>query len=423
MASRTLDLSLTEPQAAFALSTAKFPCVVAGFGSGKTKALVDRLGMQKLMFPRQVVAYYAPTYDLVMRVGWARIQELLDTHRIPYKTNKNEKIIKVKGSGEFLFRTMENPAALVGYEHGHAGVDELDTLKPVHAQEAWRKILSRNRQKLPNKATNTIAVATTPEGFRFVYEKWHKAPEEGYVLYRASTYSNLHNLPSDYIQNLEKDYPPNLLAAYVNGQFVNLTRGSVYPVFDRDLNRSTAKPNAGEQLHIGMDFNVNKMSAAVNVIREGRPVAVGEFWKVADTPSMIEAIKTRYGNEHRSITIYPDAAGNATSSKSASISDILLLRQAGFAVDAPSANPKIKDRVAAVNGIILNAAGQRRFTINVDACPNLAECLEQQVYDETTAAPDKKAGKDHLPDALGYFIHRRWPVGRDQPQVLRVSAY
>ena len=161
------------------------------------------------------------------------------------------------------------------------------------------------------------------------------------------------------------------------------------------------------------------MAAVVFVIRDGCPLAVGEFAKVRDTPAMIEAIKTRYGSAKHPITVYPDASGQNTSSKSASVSDILLLRQAGFGVDALSQNPPIKDRVSSVNGLLLNAAGLRRLRVNVDRCPVFTECLEQQVYDEH-GDPDKKAGKDHHPDAAGYFLYRRWPVGRNAAQVLQI---
>jgi hypothetical protein len=54
----------------------------------------------------------------------------------------------------------------------------------------------------------------------------------------ASTYENEANLPDDYIPSLRASYPPQLIEAYIRGQFVNLTSGSVYPNFDRKLNHT-----------------------------------------------------------------------------------------------------------------------------------------------------------------------------------------
>jgi hypothetical protein len=69
---------------------------------------------------------------------------------------------------------MENPDAIVGYEVADSMVDELDTLPTAKANEVWNKIIARNRQKKPDGTPNSVAVGTTPEGFRFVYEKWQK---------------------------------------------------------------------------------------------------------------------------------------------------------------------------------------------------------------------------------------------------------
>ena len=419
---RDLKISLTREQAAFAFATDEFPAIVAGYGSGKTEAAGTRMMVQKICNPLGCVAYYAPSYDSVSQVGWPRIERMLEENSLPYKTNHNKKRIYVRGYGQFLFRSMEKPSSLVGYEHADAVIDELDTLREAHAKEAWEKIIARNRQKKPGGALNSVAVATTPEGFRFTYKNWKKEVKEGFKLYTASTYSNLHNLPANYIASLQKNYSPALLRAYLMGEFVNLTSGSIYPDFDRVLNGSTATLNAGEGVHIGLDFNVYKMAAVASVIRDNAPIAIGEFTKVRDTPAMIEQVKTRYGDKGRSISVYPDASGQATSSKSASVSDILLLRQAGFNVQALSTNPPVKDRIASVNGLILNSTGQRRLRVNVPACPNFTEALEQQTYTDG-GDPDKKSGLDHITDAGGYFLYRRWPVGRNALAVLQLNGH
>ena len=143
--------------------------------------------------------------------------------------------------------------SIVGYEVAHSILDELDTLPMDKAREVWNKVIARNRQKCSMQ--NTVAVATTPEGFRFVYERWVKNPAPGYVIYKARTADNAANLPPDYIQNLQNTYSSSLLAAYLDGEFVNLNAGSVYPEFDRALNATDETINPDEVLHIGMDFN------------------------------------------------------------------------------------------------------------------------------------------------------------------------
>jgi hypothetical protein len=412
MSGRNLDFSLTPPQADFVLAQDPFPAIVAGFGAGKTSSLCKRLIARGIVNPKGLVGFYEPTYDAISTIALPELEVQLEAAGIPYKYNQQSKLMRTK-YGRILFRSMEQPHKIVGFQTSDAGVDELDTLPAAKAKAAWIKIIARNRLLRPDgTGVNSVAVATTPEGFRFVYETWKKdvkALEKGYRLIRASTYSNAANLAADYVLNLQNMYPPNLLAAYLEGQFVNLASGSVYADFDRDLNGSKVVMRDDEPLYIGMDFNVLKMACAVFVIRDGLPIAVDEIVKGRDTPHVIEIIKTRYGNKGRSISMFPDPSGNNPSSKGASLTDFVQIRQAGLTIYAPSAHPPVRDRVNSVNAMILNAAGERRLRVNVDKCPNLAETLEQQIY-SPTGEPDKLAGLDHLADALGYFIHFKFPI-------------
>ena len=413
-----MELTLTPPQFDFAEHKARHPAIVSGYGAGKTHALVCRLLALKLKYRKCDVAYYAPTYDLIRLIAWPRFQELLTGFKLSHTLNKSENRLQIHGYGSVIFRTLDNPERIVGYEVAHSGVDELDTLKADHARDAWNRIVARNRQKLGVKtAINTVAVATTPEGFRFVYQRWQKQSSDGYVLIRASTYSNAHNLPDGYIDSLRQTYPPHLLDAYLEGRFVNLTSGSVYPEFSRDLNHTDESINRREPLHIGMDFNVYNMAATVSVIRHDEPMTLAELTGVRDTPSMIETIRECYPDHP--ITIYPDASGSAVSSQGASQSDINLLRRA-FTVRVPRANPAIRDRVMAVNAALCNADSYRRLKINSAACPVLTEALEQQIYDKS-GQPDKTQGHDHIVDALGYFIHQRWPIQRQKPTLSEIA--
>jgi hypothetical protein len=402
------QIRLSEPQFEFVTCLDQFPAFVAGFGSGKTHAAVARALTKKLAYPGQNIAYYLPTFDLVRNIGFPRFSEMLEEHRVPYRLNKSNAVIELENAGEIIFRTMDTPERIVGYEVADSLVDELDTLKQEQAREVWNKIISRNRQKKPDGALNTVGVATTPEGFRFVYERWRKNPATGYRLIRASTYSNQRNLPAGYIDSLRASYPSNLLAAYLDGEFVNLTSGSVYPEFDRARNATTETIHAGETLHVGLDFNVGKMAAVLFVLRDGDPHAVMEHVGVLDTPAMSALIRERYKERGHSILVYPDASGNSRKSNNASESDLAILRQAGFQVCVNSRNPAVKDRVLSYNRMI-HSEGMRRFRVNVDACPHLVESLEKQAYDKN-GEPDKSGGLDHVLDASGYFIVYKYPI-------------
>ena len=399
-------VSLTGPQFDFVAAPEQFPAMVAGFGAGKSHAGIWRTLRLKRAYPKLSVAYYLPTYDLVARMALPRFEETLSSIGARFKINKNDSLVEIENCGSIILRTMDNPARIVAYEVADSILDELDTLPIEKAREVWNKAIARNRQKKPDGAINTVGVVTTPEGFRFVYERWKKNPAEGYRLIKATTMSNAANLPAGYIDSLRASYPANLLQAYLDGEFVNLTAGSVYPEFDRALNGSRETIQTSEPLHIGMDFNVGQMAAVVFVLRGGEPHAVGELTHILDTPAMIAAIKSRFVGH--SVHVYPDASGNSRKSNNASESDIALLRAARFNVMVATTNPAVKDRVLSMNQM-LHSEGARKLKVNVDNCPGFVECLEKQAYDKN-GEPDKTSGLDHLNDAAGYFVYYRFPV-------------
>ena len=385
------------------MSTAQFPALVSGFGAGKTEAAINRCIIGKLQSPEVNRGFYAPTYDLIRMIAFPRFEEVLEQLGIPYRLYKSPlNYIEIPGSGRIYFRSMDTPQRIIGYEHGDADVDELDTMKTDDAAYAWRQIVARNRQKKNDGTHNTIGVTTTPEGFKFVYNTWKTDPRPGYEIIQAATMSNPH-LPSGYVQTLRDIYPANLLNAYLDGQFVNLQSGTVFNSYERSRCRSTETIQAGELLCIGMDFNVTNMSAVVYVMRGEAWHAVDELKGIYDTPAMTRAIKERYPGH--SIRVYPDASGSSRKTVDASTSDIALLEQARFSVYANKTNPFIKDRVMATNA----AFDHGRLFINDLHCPEYARCMEQLAYD-ANGLPDKKSNLDHLPDAGTYPIAYEMPV-------------
>lgn len=406
-----MHIKLTKPQIEYIETSAKFPAMVAGFGAGKTEAAVFRsiFGLIRTANAceegfKPIRGFYAPTFDLIRVIAWPRFESVLEKLGIPYRLQKSplNRII-IEGIGEILFRSMENPSRIIGYEHCDADVDELDTLKTEDAQEVWRMVLARNRQYKTDGSPNTIGVTTTPEGFKFVYQSWKQDPKEGYEIIQAPTASNPY-LPEGYIQTLKDMYPANLLEAYLEGQFVNLQSGTVYSSYDRKVCRSDETVLSGEPLYIGCDFNVMNQAATIFVQRGDVWHAVDELCKLRDTPDMIDAIRDKYQSKGHAVYIYPDASGAATKSVNASVSDLALLEQAGFNIRANKANPRIRDRVAAMNA----ALEMGKVKINHVTCPVTADCLEQQTY--KNGEPDKSSGHDHQNDATTYPIAYTFPI-------------
>lgn len=408
-----ISIKATEPQAAFLGMHCKFPAFVAGFGTGKSEVMCNSALLDSLEGgASSLIAMYEPTYDLVRLILAPRMEEKLQEWGVRYKYNKSDNIIYTSNRqlGDFVLRTLDNPARIVGYESFRAKVDELDTLKTEHAAEAWNKIIARNRQ-IPDtyvatspKPVNTVSVFTTPEGFRFVHDRWVVNRKPDYEMIQASTLSNPF-LPEDYVESLRATYPGQLIEAYIDGEFVNLTSGTVYYAYKRQRNSSRETIQPGETLYIGQDFNVGKMASTVYVQRGRVWHAVAELKGMFDTPDVIRTIQDRWQSKGHHIVIYPDASGKNRKSNNASTSDIAQLQQAKFEVRAKPSNPAVKDRVAAMN----KALESGMVMVNEQACPDTARCLEQQAYDKN-GEPDKGSGSDHQNDATTYPIAYEMPV-------------
>ena len=399
-----MKITLNQKQMDFLQSKAVNTGFVAGLGSGKSYVATLKTILKKIQHPNLTVAYYLPTYGLIRDIAFDKFPDMLSEMGYEYKLNKSDKEIHITNYGKIIFRSMDNPETIIGYEVFYSIIDECDILTMEKMSVAYNKIMARNRQKASDGTINQIDVASTPEGFKWFYNRYvTEFNEETDMLVRASTYENKH-LPKQYIKNLEQQYPPNLLKAYLMGEFVNLTSGVVYSYFDRKKHHSNREIKEDDILHIGQDFNTGGCCGAVHIIDKGKPIQIDEY-SVNDTHQIVNHLKTNYPNNR--IIIYPDASGAANKTNS-SETDIAILSKAGFIVDNPNKNPFVKDRVNCVNTLFY----KNEYSINTNRCPESTRALEQQAYDKN-GEPEKFSGAatiDDRIDAIGYFIHRKFNI-------------
>lgn len=377
-----------------------------------------------------VVGVYAPDYDKLQKVSLKELKLCLDEmgwiEGQDYKYNSSTHVLTTSdpNHGTIYFKTLDDPSRLVGYETYSAYIDELDTMDTEKAEEAYRKVLGRNRQqprdishfpehekeydkkKKKWMAINRIRTFTTPEGYKFCYKRWVASPTKHYKMVTGNTYENP-VLSEAYIEEQIAGLTAQQVRAYVYGEFVNMTSGTVYYAYDRKIHASRETIRPGETLYIGCDFNVFNMCATIYVRRNGGKEwhAVEELSGLRDTPDMINIIQDRWALDDHRIIMYPDATGTKRQASNASTSDIAQLRAAGFSVRARATNPKVKDRVAATN----KAFETMHLFINEYKCPETASCFEQQAYDKN-GEPDKKSGFDHQNDASTYPIAYELPI-------------
>lgn len=383
--------------------------LVSGYGGGKTWSACRKACYLATLNPGCDGIITEPNYPLLSQILIPDMKTALDDFGIKYNFNKSESIFYCLVGGKetrIICKSMENYDRLVGINAAWVIMDEFDTAKTELAYQAYIKLLGRLR--VGN--IRQMVLVSTPEGFKAMYKVFVTEKDDNKRLIQAKTTDNKH-LPEDYIQLLRDTYPAELIDAYLNGEFVNLTSGTVYSSYDRHAHNSTETIREGEQLFIGMDFNVTKQAATVYVKRNGDQFhAVAELVDMYDTPEAIRIIKEKWPESH--VVIYPDASGNSRKSVNASESDISLLRQAGFEVRVNSRNPAVKDRILSTN----KALESGKVFVNYNACPTVARCLEQQAYDKN-GEPDKTSGVDHMVDATTYPIAYEMPIIKPISQI------
>ena len=384
----------------------KIVALCAGYGSGKTRALAAKAVNLAIANQGFIGCVMEPTGPLIRDIWQNDFEDFLEHYDIPYTFRASplpEYMLHLPGGDtKILCRSFENWSRIIGLNLAWVLADEIDTVTPAIANKAFPKILGRLR----SGNVRQFGAASTPEGFRWMWTTFGSEDAQSRQdrkLIKMRSVDNPH-LPADFIERLEANYDPTLLKAYLDGEFVNLTTGTVYDRFDRTKHVISKLPDTErEPLRIGVDFNVGNMSAVIGVKLNNTLLVIDEVSGAHDTDALAQQIKARYPN--RQIYVYPDASGGNRSTN-ASQTDIQILESYGMANQSPRANPPVRDRVSAVQALLENGKGQVRLQISA-TCKRMIECLELQCYTEK-GDPDKDSGHDHMNDALGYLIWREF---------------
>lgn len=401
---------LHENQKKFIYSKYLHTGIVGGYQSGKSSAAAIKTIVHLLKYPNVPIAYYLPTYSLFNDMLVPKLNDLFEKIRMPFTHNKNSSKI-ITPFGEVWMRSMDNPDSIVSYQVGYSIVDEVDIVHVNKRSDVMKRIASRNSFK---KATpNQIDFVSTPEGFAYMYDFFVKKANDNKLLLKLKTLDNKNNLADGYIEGLREQYTEDQLKAYLNGDFVNLTSGSVYYKFDRKQNYTDIINSEHDTLYIGMDFNIGNMSAVIHIIKDN-PIAVDELTKIYDTDEMCKILKHKYPKNRK--VIYPDASGKARNT-STTKTDLEILKEHGFVIRVNKNNPKVEDRIKNMNRMFCDGNNKVNYLVNTHKCQEYTEALEKFGYDKNNQ-PNKGSGFDHITDAAGYFISYEYPIKTKSPKII-----
>lgn len=394
--------------------SAKIVGYCAGFGAGKTYSLCCKTLVMAMDAPGSLGAVFQPTHQMILDVWVRSFDDFLEQHQIKYdfrSTPQPEYRLHVPGgTTTLLCRSTETWNRIRGTTLGFALVDEVDTSPMEIAQKACEMILARLR----GGSQPQLAVASTPEGYRWMWKTFCAETSPDRRLIKARTTDNPH-LPPGFVESLYANLPPQLISSYINGEFCNLANASVYPEYDRDRHFTDAAVNEDDRIYCGVDLNVGNCLIEV-IVRRGEEYHVVAEHVVRDTPAIVTKLRETYPAqfERGDVVVIPDAASRQRTTTNAKESDLSILKKGGFAIKEQLSNPAVEDRVNAVNVLLMHD----RLRVSA-ACKHLTRSLEQQAYDKFGRPEKNGTGLDdpsHPVDALGYAVSylaplRRWITG------------
>jgi hypothetical protein len=398
-------MPLSKPQETIALDSHRFICVVAGRRFGKTHLSIRQL-CYHAKEPDRNVWYVAPTYKQAKQIVWRKLKHKLQDLRWAKKVNESELSIELKNGSLISLKGADNADSLRGVGLDYLILDEFADI----SQEAWYEVL---RPTLADKEGGALFIGT-PKGIgnwaHDIYNMPTENPEQ-WASYQFTTIDG-GNVKPEEIEAARRDLDERTFRQEFMATFETYA-GRIYYSFERKGNVLTIDPIDTSIIYVGIDFNIDPMSAVI-ATRKGDVLYVFDEIRMfsSNTQELVAEIQSRYPKSK--VWAYPDPAGAARKTSAGGITDHTILQNAGFVVKSPRAHTPVRDRINAVNSRLCDSTGVRHLFI-APSCKYTIEGLERQTYREGTVQPDKDNDYNHGLDALGYMVDYQFPIRKDTP--------
>lgn len=390
-----MKIKLTKPQYEVSSCNKRFRVLISGRRFGKTYLCITEM-MKYASKPNQKIWYVAPTFKMAKEIAWSNLKEMLNQFNWIDDINETTMSIRIRKTNSVIsLKGADNYDALRGTGLNFLILDEFADID----KRTWFEVL---RASVAD-TLGDVLMCGTPKGYgNWSYEMYLKGKQDDH--WGSYQYTTIQGgmVSKAEIEQAKQDIDIRTFRQEFEGTFENYA-GSVYYNFHPVDSVIDRKIDWEKPLHIGMDFNVDPMSACVTQIEKDKIYAVDEIIIYSsNTDEMCQEIRDRYGSKAQ-IFIYPDPASRQRKTSAGGRTDLSILQNAGFKVKVKHKHPSIRDRVNAVNAKLKDSKGVRHIFVS-KSCKTMIKGLQRQIYKENTNIPDKEQGFDHMNDALGYLI-------------------
>ena len=353
--------------------------------------------------PNRKVWYVAPTFKMAKEIVWGTLKEMLNKFNWIEDINETTMTITIRKTNSTIsLKGADNYDSLRGTGLDFLILDEFADID----KRTWFEVL---RASISDRLGHVLFCGT-PKGYgNWSYEMYLKGKQDDdWESYQYTTIQG-GMVTKEEIEQAKQDIDIRTFRQEFEGTFENYA-GAVYYNFHPVDN--VIKPKEidwSKPLHLGIDFNVDPMSACVAQIEKEKVYFIDEIVIYgSNTDELVQEIRDRYGSKAQ-IICYPDPASRQRKTSAGGRTDLSILQNAGFKVKVKHKHPAIRDRVNAVNSRLKDSNGVRHIFVS-QSCKTLIKGLQRQIYKENTNIPDKEDGFDHMNDALGYMIDYLKPL-------------
>ncbi len=394
-------MPLSKPQKKILECSNRFRVLITGRRFGKTFLCIQEMA-KFARYNNKKVWYIAPTYRMAKDIVWNDLVDRMTKHKWIKKLNHSDLKLTLRNGSEISLRGADNENSLRGVGLDFLVMDEFADVK----EHAWYEVL---RPTLSDKNGSALFCGT-PRGYgNWSYNLFTKENED--EQWKSFQFTTLEGgqVSANEIEQAKQDLDERTFNQEYMASFVNYA-GQIYYNFDRKENVMDNYVPDTNEIHIGMDFNIDPMSAVICELK-GNNIYLYEEIVIysSNTDEMVQEIKNRFKDKH--IFVYPDPASKQRKTSAGGVTDLAILKNAGFHLRVRNNHPLIRDRINAVNTKLKNGVGDRTLFI-ANKCKTMLKSIERQIYKEGTTVPDKDNNYDHMNDALGYLVEYLYPVKR-----------
>lgn len=406
-------MPLNKAQKEIAKCESRFRVFVAGRRTGKTFFAIREMA-RFARLPNKNIWYIAPTYSQAKNIVWEELCRRMRELGWAKKINQNELSIVLVNNSKISLKGSDRFDTLRGSGVDFLVMDEYADMK----REAWEVVLrpTLSAQTPPGHAL----FCGTPRGFNHfkdLYDYGQRDDRE-WSSFQFTTLDG-GQVTAEEVELAKEEMDARQFQQEYMAMFQNFS-GVIYYNFSREKHMKTKEFDENGRIYIGMDFNIDPMSASLCQVIDG---VLHQFDEISmygsNTEELCQEIMNRYNRAM--ITVAPDPAGRQRKTSANGRTDVTIL-QKYFHVEVKRKHDAVRDRVNAVNSLMESADGTIRFSID-PKCTNSMRCLERQTYKSGTAIPDKDGGFDHQNDALGYLVSHLSPIKKEVRETARPSRF